>query len=99
MTILSYKEYNDKKFEFLNQSEHWNCDTSFMDKDGKYVKTYVCDNGNVLTEINRPVYENVDITVKGIDMSITVKLFESEMFSNKFSSVFTEFISNSSCCS
>ena len=60
-----------------------------MDTDGQYIKTYICDNGNIITEVNRPVYENVDITVKGVSLSVEVKLFESEMFSNKFQSVYT----------
>ena len=89
MNILSHKEYNDMKYNFLNESKDWHVETSPMDTDGQYIKTYICDNGNIITEVNRPVYENVDITVKGVSLSVEVKLFESEMFSNKFQSVYT----------
>lgn len=89
MTILSQKEYETKKIEFLREADDWKVETSQMDEYGKYVRTYICDNGNVLTEVNRPVYETVEIEVKGVKCKVQVKLFESEMFSNKWGSVFT----------
>lgn len=89
MTILTQKEYEKKKFEFLNKANDWKVETSSIDEYGKYVKTYICDNGNVLTEVNKPVYEKVEVEVKGVKANVEVKLFESEMFSNKFGSVFT----------
>ena len=89
MMILSQKEYEAKKIEFLREADDWKVETSQMDEYGKYVKTYICDNGNVLTEVNRPVYETVEIEVKGVKCKAQVKLFESEMFSNKWGSVFT----------
>ena len=88
MTILTSKEYSEKKTDFLRGTD-WRCDTSPMDEYGVYTKTYVCENGNVLTEVNRPVYETVQVEVKGIKCDVQVKLFESEMFTNKWGSVFT----------
>ena len=89
MTILSNHEYMNKKHEFLHEAEEWYVETSPMREDGSYVKTYICSNGNVITEVNRPVYETVEINVKGVLCDVQVKLFEQEMFSNKFGSVFT----------
>lgn len=89
MTILTAKEYADKKSEFLRKSGEWTVETSSMDEYGRYVKTYVGSNGNVLTEVNRPVYETVEVEVKGVNVKVDIKLFESEMFTNKWGSVFT----------
>jgi len=89
MTILTNKEYSEMKFKFLNESGDWHCETSPMNSNGVYIKTYICDNGNVITEVNRPVYEQVDIKVKNVETTVSVKLLESEMFSNKFGSVYT----------
>lgn len=89
MTILTSKEYEAKKIELLHEANDWKVETSPMDEYGQYVKTYICDNGNVITEVNRPVYETVDVEVKGVKMQVQVKLFESEMFSNKWGSVYS----------
>lgn len=88
MNILTNKEYEQKKIEFLREADEWKVETSSMDEYGRYVKTYICNNGNLLTEVNRPVYEAVDVEVKGVKLQTQVKLFESEMFSNKWSSVY-----------
>lgn len=88
MTILNFKEYETKKRDFLNEADNWNVETSPMDEYGTYVKTYMCDNGNVLTEVNRPVYETVEVEVKGVKCEVQIKLLESEMFSNKWQSVY-----------
>ena len=89
MTILTHAEYEAKKIELLHEAEDWKVETSPIDEYGTYVKTYICDNGNVITEVNRPVYETAEVEVKGVKMDVQVKLFESEMFSNKWGSVFT----------
>lgn len=89
MIILSNKDYEAKKINFLHESDDWKVKTSPMDEYGRYIKTYVCSNGDVLTEVNRPVYETVEVEVKGVKTEVQVKLFESEMFSNKWGSVFT----------
>ena len=89
MDIRSTQEYNKAKIEFLQRSDDWKVETSPMDEYGQYVKTYICSNGDVLTEVNRPVYETVDVEVRGLKMQVQVKLFESEMFSNRFSSIYT----------
>lgn len=88
MKILEAKEYEAKKIEFLHEADDWKVETSPMDEYGVYVKTYICSNGNVLTEVNKPVYETVKVEVKGVKVDVQIKLFESEMFSNKFGSVF-----------
>lgn len=88
MIILTNKEYAQKKIDFLNEADDWRVETSPMDEYGTYVKTYICNNGNLLTEVNRPIYETVDVEVKGVKLQTQVKLFESEMYSNKWSSVY-----------
>ena len=53
-----------------------------MKQDGTYVKTYVFTDGAVMTEVNRPVWETVEVEVevKGVPVTIKqdVKLFETE---------------------
>ena len=88
MIILSSKEYEQKKIELLHEADDWKVETNPMDEYGTYVKTYICNNGNVITEVNRPVYETAEVEIKGVKCQVQVKLFESEMFSNKWGSVF-----------
>ena len=88
MIILNHKEYEQKKIELLHEADDWKVETSLMDEYGTYVKTYICSNGNIITEVNRPVYETAEVEVKGVKCQVQVKLFESEMFSNKWGSVF-----------
>jgi len=89
MIILNHKEYEQKKIELLNEADDWKLETSLIDEYGTYVKTYICSNGNIITEVNRPVYETAEVEVKGVKCQVQVKLLESEMFSNKWGSVFT----------
>lgn len=89
MKIVSNKEYLDIKYNFLKQHNDWHVETSQMDSNGQYCKNYICDNGDILTEINRPVYKTVHVTYNGLEINTTVHLLESEMFSNKFQSIYT----------
>lgn len=75
--------YLDYKRDFLSRHNFdFSCDTSPMDANGQYVKTYLCKDGAVLTEVNRPVYrsKNVEVVIEGITIKqeITIKLFETE---------------------
>lgn len=89
MTILSNKEYEEAKYSFLKEHNDWQVTTSPMDEDGIYSKTYVCDNGDILYELMRPVYELVPVEVKGVKTTAEVKLLECEMWTNKWESKFT----------
>ena len=79
-----FESYLDYKRAFIQKhsKDDWTVDTSSMDADGKYCKTYNFTDGAQLIEINRPVYETVEVEVevKGIKVTIkdTVKLFETE---------------------
>ena len=78
MTNLEYKNAFIQK----HSKSDWRVETSPMDNDGKYVKTYIFEDGAQLVEVNRPVYETVEIEteVKGVKVVLkeTVKLFETE---------------------
>ena len=78
-----YAEYEKKKTKLLHEANDWRVETSPMDQGGQYIKTYICDNGTVITEVNRPIYEIAEVEVKGVKCRVQIKLFESEMFSNK----------------
>lgn len=78
MTYLEYK----RNFIEKHSDADWTVHTSPMDEYGQYVKNYVFTDGATLTEVNRPVYETVEVEteVKGIKVVIKqdVKLMETE---------------------
>ena len=78
MTLHEYKN----NFIKTHAKADWHVETSPLREDGSYVKTYIFDDGATLTEVNRPVYESVDVktTVKGIPVIVhdEVKLLETE---------------------
>jgi len=78
MTYLEYKRNFIKKHDDAD----WTVHTSPMDEYGQYVKNYVFTDGATLTEVNRPIYETVEVEteVKGIKVVIKqdVKLMETE---------------------
>lgn len=82
--MTEYKNYLEYKRAFIQKHKKadWTVDTSAMDADGKYYKTYTFTDGAQLIEVNRPVYETVEaeVEVKGIKVTLkeTVKLFETE---------------------
>lgn len=78
MTNLDYK----RAFIQKHSKSDWHVSTSEMDEYGRYIKTYLFDDGAQLIEVNRPVNETVDVEVevKGIKVTtkLTVRLMESE---------------------
>ncbi len=78
MTYLEYK----KAFIEKHKKADWTVHTSPMDEYGQYVKNYLFTDGATLTEVNRPIYENVEaeVEVKGIKFTLRqqVKLMETE---------------------
>lgn len=82
--MTKYNNYLEYKSEFIKRHNKadWTVDTSAMDSDGKYFKTYTFTDGAQLIEVNRPVYEEVEVEVevKGVKILIkqTIKLFETE---------------------
>lgn len=82
--MAQFENYLEYKRAFIQKHSKadWTVDTSAMDADGKYCKTYTFTDGAQLIEINRPVWETVEaeVEVKGIKVTIkdTVKLFETE---------------------
>lgn len=74
MTEHEYKQNFIKK----HGKKDWRVETSAMDEYGKYVKTWLFEDGAQLIEINRPVWEKAQVEVKGITVTVDVKLFETE---------------------
>ena len=78
MTYLEYK----KAFIEKHKKADWTVHTSPMDEYGQYVKNYLFTDGATLTEVNRPIYENVEaeVEVKAIKFTLRqqVKLMETE---------------------
>lgn len=84
MAGQKFDNYLDYKRAFIQKHSKadWSVKTSPMKQDGTYVKTYVFSDGAVMTEVNRPVWETVEVEVevKGVPVTIKqdVKLFETE---------------------
>lgn len=82
--VRKFENYLDYKRAFIQKhgKADWTVDTSAMDADGKYYKTYTFADGAQLIEVNRPVFETVEVEteVRGIKIVLkeTVKLFETE---------------------
>lgn len=74
MTYIDYKNAFIKK----HSEADWTVHTSPMDEYGQYCKNYIFTDGAVLTEINRPVHETVEVEVKGVKIEVEVKLMETE---------------------
>ncbi len=79
MTILKNKEYYETIADFCKKHEMYKVETSSL-VDGQYIKKYLCEDGAMGTEINRPVYEQVEVEVKGLKVKVEVKLLETEWF-------------------
>ena len=79
MTILTMKEYYTVVSKFVNNHEVAKVETSPMINNTWY-KNYLCEDGAAGTEVNRVVYEKVDVEVKGLKIQVEVKLLETEWF-------------------
>lgn len=85
MKILTTREYEKAKIDFLHRHDDWRVETSPMDKYSCYHKTYICTDGAVWNEVNTPVWEKAEaeVEVRGIKVKIQqdVKLFYTEGWS------------------
>lgn len=78
---MTYAEYK-RAFIKAHERADWTVDTSSMDSDGKYTKTYIFSDGAILYEVNRPVWRTATAkaVVEGIEIELKqdIKLFETE---------------------
>lgn len=88
MTEIEYKSAFIKK----HRNADWKVVTSPMDEYDRYSKTYIFSDGAQMTEVNEPVWEEVEIsyTVRGIEFHETkkVKLFRTEIWTTETPSIF-----------
>lgn len=79
MEIVTMKQYYEVIQKFVAKHSIEKVETSpFVD--GQYYKNYLGENGSAGTEINRVVYETVEVEVKGLKVKVEVKLLETEWF-------------------
>ena len=88
MTTLTHPQYIDWIKDHLSTHGDWKVSTSPL-KDNTYYKNYICDDGYVMTEVNRAIYETHIITVHGIEIPIDVHLWQCELFGSDFESIYT----------
>lgn len=79
MRIVSMKEYYETVSKFVNKHEVAKVETSAFVNEQWY-KDYLCEDGAFGKEINRTVYEKVEVEVKGLKINVDIKLLETEWF-------------------
>lgn len=79
MTIVTMKEYYERVSKFVNKHEVAKVETSLFENFAWH-KDYLCEDGAFGKEINREVYEKAEVEVKGIKITVEVKLLETEWF-------------------
>lgn len=82
--IVKYSDYTKDKSEFFRKHNNdFSTYTSPMDEYGKYVKTYSFKDNSQWTEVMRPVHEKTKVTVNLVEITVDVKLFETEYWSTE----------------
>lgn len=79
MKILTSHEFDIRKHSFLTR--HGGdviVNTSPMEDNGVYYKTYVCSDGSQWFERMSPVFKTADVEVCRTRVKVDVKLFETE---------------------
>lgn len=87
MNIVTREKYYEVLREFFDKHVIINVETSPM-VNNDYHKTYHCEDGICLYENNRIVTEEVDVKVKGVKAKATVRLWETEIWSDEFPSMY-----------
>ena len=82
MTV-KFNEYNDDKNNFFKKHDYnFECDTSPMDKYGRYHKEYVFEDGAVWYEAMSPDCIAYEVEVKMVKICETVKMLRTEFWSS-----------------
>ena len=79
MKIVSMSDYYKTVQEFVSKHQVNKVETSEL-VNGQWHKNYLCEDGSAGTEVNRTVYETVEVEVKGLKIKVEVKLLETEWF-------------------
>ena len=81
MKILSNLELTTFQNRFFkNHKIEWIEISPFRNE--QYHKTYHAADGAFMVEINRAVYEEMDFETKGVEIKMTIKLFETECYNS-----------------
>ena len=84
METVTYKEYAELKLKFMEKHNNdYQIDTSPMSADGSYHKMYAFKDGAGWYECMRPIFEDVDVVVKGLKVHVVVKLLETEFWTSE----------------
>lgn len=75
---VSRDQYNEEKQRFFRKHGENTCHTGEMDKHSKYLKTYAFQDGAAWYEWAYPKYESVEVEVKKVMLTVTVKLLCTE---------------------
>ena len=87
MDVVTYQDYFDIKQNFIKKHNYdFVLDTSPMNSSGGYHKVYMFRDGAAWYESMNPVFQDVEIEVKGVKLTVTVKLLETEFWTSEFGS-------------
>ena len=79
MRIVDYKTYTEEKKKFMEAHDYnYRVETTPMDVDGTYRKTYVFEDGAIWYEVMRPNFVKAEVVVKKVKCNMEVKLLETE---------------------
>ena len=80
MTV-SYNDYVNEKQVFFNEHHNdFRCETSSMDKYGRYYKTYVFADNAIWYETMSPTYEIAEVEIKLVKVQVEVKMLRTEFW-------------------
>lgn len=89
ITNVTYQTYMSDKMAFIKKhGDEWTLDTSPLDEYGRYMKTYIFEDGAVFYELMGKVVEEVEVRHRGLSFKVQVEMYRTEYWSTEFCSRF-----------
>lgn len=86
------RDYNDYKLQYFSEHKLMDIVTGSMDEYGRYLKTYICEDGAVLNELTSPHTETVIAKTEAHGLPVTieqqVKFWKIEVWTTHSKSVY-----------
>ena len=86
--MSNYNEYVTERVDFFKRHGECRVHDHGMNGGDRYAKTYAFEDGAIWCEVSGPVFEDVQVEVKGVKTTATVKLFRTEYWSSEAGSKF-----------
>lgn len=83
MRIVDYRTYTEEKKNFMEAHDYdYKVETSPMDVDGTYRKTYMFEDGAIWYEVMRPTFEEAEVEIRKVRCQVVIKMLETEYFNS-----------------